>query len=126
MFGKKKPSPEESEPKPAASHPPGVKRAPAPPPVASWTPPDLIPPAPGPGPAPVHVTADYAGAAVFAANHLAVQGGEEKIILDVASELREQADGGKLLPVTARVVMTAQTAGRLVKALEQALTKLKS
>lgn len=128
MFGNKNPSPEESHPKPAPARPPGVKHVPAPPPVSSWTPPEAVaPPAPpAPAPAPLHVTADYAEAAVFAANHIAVQGSEEKIILDVATDLRDGPAGTKLLPVAARVVMTAQTAGRLVKALEQALTKLKS
>lgn len=131
MFGRKKSKSEENETESAPMPPPAVRQVPAPPPVSSWTPPDVpapeLPASEGEGAraaGAVEVTTDYTGAAVFAANHIVVQGGEGKVVLDVATEMRDQA-GGKLLPVAARVVMTVQTAERLVKALEQALTKLK-
>jgi hypothetical protein len=80
------------------------------------------PPAPVAAPAPVTVTPDYASARVVAANHLIVNAGQGKVILDVARDLTGDRD--KQMPVDSRIVMTAQTARRLQAALEQALAKL--
>lgn len=70
------------------------------------------------------MTPDYGSATTLAANHIIVNAGQGRIVLDIASELTNNEQGGKTLPVTSRVVMTAQTGDKLKKALEQALLKL--
>ena len=71
----------------------------------------------------VTVTPDYADARVVAANHIIVNAGNEKVVLDVARELSGGND--KKMPVDTRVVMTVATAQRLQAALVQALSKVK-
>jgi len=126
MFGRKKKKDE-------------VEPAPPPPPVEEVSGPES-PPQPDPSPPAsaepavpaesadarkeIKVTPDYGSAQTLAANHIIVQAGNGKIVMDVASEMTEGEDGGKVLPVASRVVMTAQTGQRLVGALEQALRKL--
>jgi hypothetical protein len=79
-----------------------------------------VAPAPA-APASVTVTPDYTNARVVAANHIIVNAGNEKIVLDVARELSGGND--KQMPVDTRVVMTVATAQRLQAALLQALSK---
>ncbi|MBU6303506.1 MAG: hypothetical protein KGS60_18315 [Verrucomicrobia bacterium] len=74
------------------------------------------------GPPGVTVTPDYADARVIAANHIIVNAGQEKLVLDIARELSGGTE--KRMPVDTRVVMTVATARRLEAALAQALAKV--
>lgn len=69
------------------------------------------------------MTPDYSAARVVAANHIIVNAGQGKLILDVARELSGGND--KQMPVDTRVVMTVATAQRLQAALAQALAAAK-
>lgn len=75
-----------------------------------------------PVPPGVTVTPDYADARVIAANHIIVNAGQEKLVLDIARELSGGTE--KRMPVDTRVVMTVATARRLEAALAQALAKV--
>lgn len=90
-------------------------------PVAPVAPVPPVVPVPA-GPPGVTVTPDYADARVIAANHIIVNAGQEKLVLDIARELSGGAE--KRMPVDTRVVMTVATARRLEAALAQALAKV--
>lgn len=76
-----------------------------------------------PAPTNVTVTPDYTSSRVIAANHIIVNAGNEKVVLDVARELSGETE--KTMPVDTRVVMTVATAQRLQAALAQALAQKK-
>jgi hypothetical protein len=90
-------------------------------PVAPVAPVPPVVPVPA-GPPSVTVTPDYADARVIAANHIIVNAGQEKLVLDIARELSGGTE--KRMPVDTRVVMTVATARRLEAALAQALAKV--
>ncbi len=69
------------------------------------------------------MTPDYASARVIAANHIIVNAGNDRLVLDIAREL--SGDTEKHMPVDTRVVMTVATAQRLQAALAQALAVAK-
>ena len=129
LFGRKKKedeaasaAPQIPAPAPAAPTPSPVRAAatiPAPAPVEPATAPVAVPTPP----ASVTVTPDYANARVVAANHIIVNAGQGKLVLDVARELSGGND--KQMPVDTRVVMTVATAQRLQAALAQALAAAK-
>jgi len=125
LFGRKKKedevSPEAAAPSSAPAPAPTVPApAEAPSPVRAAA---TIPAAVPASAASVTVTPDYADARVVAANHIIVNAGNEKVVLDVARELSGGND--KKMPVDTRVVMTVATAQRLQAALVQALAKVK-
>jgi hypothetical protein len=128
LFGrKKKEDVVEAMPIPAEiSEPPAslVAQPPESAPVATPLPtPEPAPPSiPVAAPVSVTVTPDYASARVIAANHLIVNAGQDKLVLDIARELSGGTD--KRMPVDTRVVMTVATAQRLQAALAQALAQV--
>lgn len=134
LFGrKKKEDVVEAMPTPAEiSEPPAsvIAQPPESAPVATPLPTPEPAPAPDPAQAPipvaapvsVTVTPDYASARVIAANHLIVNAGQDKLVLDIARELSGGTD--KRMPVDTRVVMTVATAQRLQAALAQALAQV--
>ncbi|RFC47694.1 MAG: hypothetical protein DVB23_000936 [Verrucomicrobia bacterium] len=91
-------------------------------PTTEPAPPPAQAPVPVAAPVSVTVTPDYASARVIAANHLIVNAGQDKLVLDIARELSGGTD--KRMPVDTRVVMTVATAQRLQAALAQALAQV--